>query len=246
MFKSVIIFPPHKIKRIEYPESHKTIDISLPAKSVRLDIYVEDDKNTVYNIEMQTSSNENIPKRSRYYQGMIDLNILDKGGDYSELKKSFVIFVCTFDLFGKGRHIYTFENRCIQDTSLPLGDGTTKIILNTKGTADDVSSDMKALLNYIDGQLPSDKYTNELEAAVESARLNKNWRRDFMTLEMIYNEKLQEGLREGIAEGRKEGASEKAEQIAAALLSNGKLSTAEIAECSGLTIAQVENLRKQQ
>ena len=215
MFKSVIIFPPHKIKRIEYPESHKTIDISLPAKSVRLDIYVEDDKNTVYNIEMQTSSNENIPKRSRYYQGMIDLNILDKGGDYSELKKSFVIFVCTFDLFGKG-------------------------------TADDVSSDMKALLNYIDGQLPSDKYTNELEAAVESARLNKNWRRDFMTLEMLYNEKLQEGLREGIAEGRKEGASEKAEQIAAALLSNGKLSTAEIAECSGLTIAQVENLRKQQ
>ena len=247
-----------KIKRIEYPESQKTIDISLPAKSVRLDIYVEDDKNTVYNIEMQTSSNENIPKRSRYYQGMIDLNILDKGGDYSELKKSFVIFVCTFDLFGKGRHIYTFENRCIQDTSLPLGDGTTKIILNTKGTADDVSSDMKALLNYIDGQLPSDKYTNELEAAVESARLNKNWRRDFMTLEMLYNEKLQEGLREGIAEGRKEGhreglqegrkegASEKAEQIAAALLSNGKLSTAEIAECSGLTIAQVENLRKQQ
>ncbi len=212
-----------KIKRIEYPESQKTIDISLPAKSVRLDIYVEDDKNTVYNIEMQTSSNENIPKRSRYYQGMIDLNILDKGGDYSELKKSFVIFVCTFDLFGKG-------------------------------TADDVSSDMKALLNYIDGQLPSDKYTNELEAAVESARLNKNWRRDFMTLEMLYNEKLQEGLREGIAEGRKEGlqegrkegASEKAEQIAAALLSNGKLSTAEIAECSGLTIAQVENLRKQQ
>lgn len=87
-----------------------------------------------------------------------------------------------------------------------------------------------------------------------------------MTLEMLYNEKLQEGLREGIAEGRKEGlqegrkeghreglqegrkegASEKAEQIAAALLSNGKLSTAEIAECSGLTIAQVENLRKQQ
>lgn len=79
-----------------------------------------------------------------------------------------------------------------------------------------------------------------------------------MTLEMLYNEKLQEGLREGIAEGRKEGhreglqegrkegASEKAEQIAAALLSNGKLSTAEIAECSGLTIAQVENLRKRQ
>ena len=86
--------------------------------------------------------------------------------------------------------------------------------------------------NNIDGQLPSDKYTNELEAAVESARLNKNWRRDFMTLEMLYNEKLQEGR------------NEKAEQIATALLSNGKLSIAEIAECSGLTITQVEALKK--
>ncbi len=210
MFKSVIIFSPHKIKRIEYPESQKTIDISLPAKSVRLDIYVEDDKNTVYNIEMQTSSNENIPKRSRYYQGMIDLNILDKGGDYSELKKSFVIFVCTFDLFGKG-------------------------------TADDVSSDMKALLNYIDGQLPSDKYTNELEAAVESARLNKNWRRDFMTLEMLYNEKLHEGLREG----HREGALEKAEQIALSMLTASEISLDKIAEYTGLSKEHVEALKAQ-
>lgn len=176
-----------KIKRIEYPESQKTIDITLPAKSVRLDIYVEDDKNTVYNIEMQTSSNENIPKRSRYYQGMIDLNILDKGGDYSELKKSFVIFVCTFDLFGKGRHIYTFENRCIQDTSLPLGDGTTKIILNTKGTADDVSSDMKALLNYIDGQLPSDKIPRSmLRGILMFVRLKSQQLFYLLTLTSIY------------------------------------------------------------
>ena len=43
---------------------------------------------------------------------------------------SFVIFVCSFDLFGEGRHIYTFENRCIQNTELGLGDDTTKIILN--------------------------------------------------------------------------------------------------------------------
>ena len=111
---------------------------------------------------MQTVINENIPKRSRYYQSMIDLNILEKGSDYRQLKKSFVIFICTFDLFGKGRHIYTFENRCIQELSLPLGDETTKIILNTKGTANDVSDDMKSLLNYIDGQLPSDAYTTEL------------------------------------------------------------------------------------
>lgn len=57
-----------------------------------------------------------------YYQGMIDLNILEKGDNYKNLKRSFVIFVCTFDLFGEGRHIYTFENRCIQNLELSLGD----------------------------------------------------------------------------------------------------------------------------
>ncbi len=37
-----------------------------------------------------------------YYQGMIDLNILEKGEDYRNLKKSYVIFICTFDQYGKG------------------------------------------------------------------------------------------------------------------------------------------------
>ena len=97
------------ISRIEYPRPQETIDISADAKSVRLDIYVEDGEETVYNIEMQATANRNLPKRTRYYQGMIDLNILEKGKDYKGLKCSFVIFVCAFDLFGEGRHIYTFE-----------------------------------------------------------------------------------------------------------------------------------------
>lgn len=40
-----------KISRIEYPQDQKTINLSLDAKSIRLDVYVEDDSNTVYNIE---------------------------------------------------------------------------------------------------------------------------------------------------------------------------------------------------
>lgn len=61
-----------KISHIEYPKSQETIAILADAKSVRLDIYVEDGKNTVYSIEMQTTMNRNLPKRTRYYQGMIE------------------------------------------------------------------------------------------------------------------------------------------------------------------------------
>ena len=95
---------------------------------------------------------------------------------------------------------------------------------------------MKALLNYIDGQLPSNDYTNELEAAVKLARLNENWRREYMTLEMHYQEKYEQGI--------EKGSLLKAKQTATALLSNGKLSCVEIAECSGLSIKQVEELKE--
>ena len=88
-----------KIAKIEYLEPQKTIDLSVRGKSVRLDVYVEDEHHTVFNLEMQATSRKNLPKRMRYYQGMIDLNILKKGGDYKELKPSYVIFICTFDIF---------------------------------------------------------------------------------------------------------------------------------------------------
>jgi predicted transposase/invertase (TIGR01784 family) len=191
-----------KISRIEYPKSQETIDLSADAKSVRLDIYVEDDEKTVYNIEMQTATNKNIPKRTRYYQGMVDLNILEKGTDYNDLKRSFIIFVCTFDLFGEGRHIYTFENRCIQNLELSLGDDATKIILNTKGTMDDVTPEMKRLLDFIDGKEPEDDFTRELDEAVQAVRKNEKWRLDYMTLQMHYQEKYEQGRKEGREDGQ--------------------------------------------
>ena len=141
-----------KIRKVVYPQSQKSIDLSANAKAVRLDVYVEDDQNTVFNLEMQTSDNRNLPKRMRYYQGVIDLNILQKGQDYTKLKKSYVIFICTFDPFGEGRHIYTFCNTCQENTALTLDDDAVKIILSTKGTMDDVSPEMKRILDYIDGK----------------------------------------------------------------------------------------------
>ncbi|MCM1307652.1 MAG: Rpn family recombination-promoting nuclease/putative transposase [Butyrivibrio sp.] len=234
-----------KILHIEYPRSQETIDISADAKSVRLDVYVEDGKETVYNIEMQTSENKNLPKRTRYYQGMIDLNILEKGGDYKQLKQSFVIFVCTFDLFGEGRHIYTFENRCIQNPSLCLGDGTTKIILNTKGTMNDVTPEMKRLLDFIDGKEPKDDFTKELDAAVRSVRRNEKWRLDYMTLQMKYQEKYERGIEQGIEQGIERGIEQGNRQSALRMLQNGKLSLEEIALYSGLTLEQVSELKRE-
>ena len=45
-----------KIKEITYPEQQKVIDLMYGAKGVRLDVYCEDEKKTVYPIEMHLTN----------------------------------------------------------------------------------------------------------------------------------------------------------------------------------------------
>jgi predicted transposase/invertase (TIGR01784 family) len=65
-----IILPDLIIERIEFPEYQKSITEDMDAHGVRLDVYIRDDKNMVYNIEMQVADTKNLEKRSRYYQSM--------------------------------------------------------------------------------------------------------------------------------------------------------------------------------
>ena len=58
-----------KIKDVVYLEEQKVLDIEKDAKSVRLDVYVEDG-NRIFDLEMQATNKKNLPYRSRYYQGM--------------------------------------------------------------------------------------------------------------------------------------------------------------------------------
>lgn len=171
-----------KIKKIEYLELQKEMDIEYDAKGIRLDVYVEDENNTVYDLEIQTTRKKSLPKRTRFYQEIIDLNIIRRGEDYDKLKKSFIIFICTYDPFGKGRYIYTFDQTAKEDRSVILDDEAIKIILNTKGPVGDIGDDLKETLRYMDGHMPTTEYTKELASAVEAVKASEEWRREYMTL----------------------------------------------------------------
>lgn len=187
-----------EIDRIDYLEEQKTIDMSLDAKSIRLDVYVKDGANTVYNIEMQPVKRNNLPKRSRYYQGMIDLALIEKGEHYSKLNRSYVIFICSFDLFGKNRCVYTFENRCIEDSEISLGDETVKVFLNSRGDSTHLNSNLKAFLEYMNHKKESENdFITMLDREVKKAKANLEWRREYMTLYIKFQEMMEEGREEG-------------------------------------------------
>ena len=201
-----------KIGEITYIDNQKTIDINYDAKSVRLDVYVEEE-NRIYNIEMQVVNKKDLAKRSRYYQGMIDLNAIEKGEIYRDLKESIVIFICKFDPFGKGLSKYTFENICNENKELYLKDGTSKVFFNTKDYYKERSEDAKSFLEYIEKETTSENnFVKKLEQKIKNIKENKVWRAEFMTLLMreqeIARDNFEKGMAEGVIKGREEGLAE--------------------------------------
>lgn len=172
-----------KITDIAYLEEEKTINIDYAAKSVRLDVYVEDG-NRVFNLEMQATAKKELPYRSRYYQGMIDLNSIEKGASYKKLKESYVIFICTFDPFEKGLAQYTFENLCEEDTTIRLNDGTKKIFFNATDYDKAEDEDVREFLRYVNGEKSDNQFVQMLDDKVVKVKSSKEWRREYMTLLM--------------------------------------------------------------
>ena len=193
-----------RIRKVVFPEAQKTIEITSDGRGIRLDVYVMDEQNTVYDVEMQTTRQPDLAKRMRYYQGMIDLQLISRGSAFRDLKKSVVIFICLDDPFGAGRHIYTFANRCAEDPSLCLGDEAYKVIVNARGTMDDVSGELKEFLAYIRGGAPRGELTRRIDSAVAAARTQEEWRTEYMTLLMRDEQMRNEGRAQGRAEGRAE------------------------------------------
>lgn len=194
-----------KVARLIYLNDQESIKETWDGKGVRLDVYLEDELDVVYDIEMQASDSKNLPKRSRYYQGMIDLNLIEKGARYSALKKSFVIFICTFDPFGHREPIYTFENRCVQALDIRLEDEAAKVFLNPCGDLGRASRELAGFLRYIAEKHVSDGFTRDIQKEVENAITHKEWRLEYMTLLQKYEEKREEGLEEGLRRGLKKG-----------------------------------------
>lgn len=98
---------------------------------------------TLYDVEPDQNSGSNkvkvLPKRVRYYHAIIDDRSLKSGEEPKNLKNVIVIFICSYDPFGRDRIWYTVQNRCIEEPDVPYDDGAKTIFLYTRGTKGQVS-----------------------------------------------------------------------------------------------------------
>ena len=222
-----------KVRNIVYVNSQQEMRQTKDAKGVRLDVYLEDDADSVYDIEMQVNLKKDIPRRSRYYQGMVDLNLIWRGNSYNQLKKSYVIFISPEDLFPEvNLPVYTFENRCREMPELTLGDEAYKVFLNAGGKAEGVPAKLAAFLKFIKTNRATDAFTEKLAMCVEKAMERKDWGLEYMSLQLKYKEEYEAGMEAGERLGR---------QHAAVALAKQHIPTEQIARAVGESVETVEN-----
>lgn len=179
-------------------------------RSIRMDVYANNEEGTVFDVEMQTTDHRNLPERSRAYQGQMDMAALKPGDEFTGLPVSYIIFICTYDPFGFGRYRYTYEMRC-RETGDSLGDRTYRVFLNTKGTdTGDIPPELIRFLRYV-GEIPqggetdTDSLINRIETRIRELKGNRGMEVNYMLFGEMLNDERREGRMEGHEEGFKEG-----------------------------------------
>ena len=161
-----------------------------------MDIYANDEIEVNYNVEAQNKNEGDLPKRSRYHQAEMDV---------SSLKPGYVIFICTFDPFGKKLYRYTFEERCLE-RDFPLGDETKKIFLSTKGqNRDEVPEELIHFLEYMENSTDAyvatvtDYSINKLHNKITELKKERDLETRYMTFEELLRSREKDGVAKGMA-----------------------------------------------
>lgn len=211
------------IRKVRIMPQKNVLGIDTDRHGIRMDAYIEDISGgedlqgtqidaqimpDIYDVEPNNRyEKQTLPKRTRYYHGLIDTQLLAAGIDYDKLQNVVTIIILPYDPFDKKRMVYTIQNQCVEDPSIPYDDGAKKIFLYTKGTEGNPSQELRDMLRYIE-KTTADNVTNRdidtIHHLVKKVKSRKEVGINYMKsweLERIYRE---EGREEGRQEGREE------------------------------------------
>jgi len=233
----------HPVSELKIVQTQREFCFTSDGKPIRLDVYNEDSNNVIYDAEMENLNHKSVeshelPKRSRFYQGMIDIDYIDKGDAYSLLPDSNILFICTFDPFGDNKGVYTFREKCEEKPELGLNDGTTKIFYNCTYQGEDLPEELEKLYKYIETGKSDSALTKRIDKAVVKCRKNEIWRTQYMKELALMQEKRQEGIeigeKRGLKKGIEKGVNDSIEKLAIHLVSQN----------DSLTMDEARNMAK--
>ena len=225
-----------KVDHIVYPEIQKSLQPYYTSKGVRFDVYLKD-SDRVFDIEMQNKTEDCLGKRTRYYQSMIDIDNLMRGEEYTELKESFIIFICRHDPFGVDLPQYTFTNTCKENQSVELNDKAVKVIYNVKAYEKTDDEELKAFLRFVCNNTSGDGFTDKLKSITERIKQNELLKTEYLAVNLHDFDIRREAKKEGL----EEGARTKAIEAARNALSLG-LTHQQASQISGLSEDEIKKI----
>ena len=246
------------IEDIVYIDTEKTLQPYYDSRGIRLDVILADDNHTRYNLEMQARNVISkagvalLPKRTRYYQSVIDMDMLKKGENFDQLNPLVLIFICTFDFYKEGRYVYTFKSRCLENLELELANDVTVKLVNAKGKHGQVNTLLKNFLRYVMTTEPVDDFTEDVERQVWAVKNDKKAREEYMVLQakireheiVAYEAGEAQGHAAGLAEGLAEGEAKKSRETAIKMLKKQK-PLSEIKEFTDMSEEEIVRLAKE-
>ncbi len=250
-----------QIESISLAQPEKTLDVDFFAKGIRLDVFVKDETDRSYDIEMHVIGKKHLPLRARYYQSVLDISSLHAGDDYECLAESYVIFLCLEDIFHKGLPIYTFKSVCTEDRELFLNDKTTKVFCNALKYDKMPKENLRTFFKFLLENKPDETdFSKTLSEKVLKAKIPEDSRRTFMTLEQeiklaakhAAQEAAEKASKEGYEKGYKEAEKEKEIAVKKAAENNARnnaiklkesgVSVEIISKCTGLSLEEIQEL----
>ena len=234
-----------KVKKIEFVTSQYSIDELYNGKGIRLDAYLEDE-DKIIDIEMQTVIKRDEGLRMRYYQSMMDIDHLNRGESFRELKESYVVFICLDDPFGDGKPVYNFATKEVSGERI-LNDRIHKVIYNASSFEKADDRNVHAFLQFLKNRTATDPLTKEIQTAVDSCKNHQKWRAEYMLWKDQIREWKDEAREDGLAEGRKEGllSGERNAKIEATknLLKMNLLTVEQIAAAEQISVEEVLKIK---
>ena len=195
---------------------------------VRLDVYLDEEDGEIFDIEPDQNDGkadmESLPRRVRFYHAKIDAGNLAAGEEYSKLRNVIVIFITTYDPFGRGRMVYTVKSGCVEEPDMPYEDGAKTLFLYTKGTKGNAPEELCQLLRYMEDSSEDNAKSEGLKALHRMVTaVKRDGEVGFAYMKSFEREQRIKaaGKVEGIELGKAEG---KAETLLLILKSKGKVS----------------------
>ena len=198
------------------------------ARSICLDAYGTDPGGKKYDLEIQRQEKGADPHRARYHSSVMDVENLHSGQEFRELPDTYTIFIIEKDFYRKGEPVYPIERMNLA-TGKSFEDGEHILYVNGEYRSE---SNLGKLMHDFNCTSADDM---NFELIAERTRYLKENPKGVSEMCRIMEDMRNESLKKGMQEEKK--------MTVFRMLEAGKYMLEDIANISGLSLEEVNQLK---